>query len=567
MVKHKLSYLVFIATCMVVLLIIPHANAAKIYLDPDSVFITTGIGTEFGLDLNVDDETDSLRLFQVFINFDTSMVDTVSEPVLGPLFDTSGHVKQFNYFIYFDTSLGTTILRLEALLMGPWAVVDGPGTVASVNLIAKDTGLIDLSILKYVMTDVINDTIPSTSEGSVAFVNYQPEPFNLITPEDGINISSVPGAIISFAWEETFSVYPAENVEYTFEISSTSNYLPDSTMTFTGLTVSNYTIQANDLTFDNEYWWRVTATGDINGFERESTPFGRSFYLDPLSNPSEFNLLYPTEGQNLIAIPSDEITFYWNESTIGYIGETINYDFEYSSSPTFELGATTSFYGLPDTFYVVNTDDLGSGQWYWRVKSYGIIYGTETNSTPWPGTFSLSFEADPGEFDLLSPIDNSENEVWEVNDILFDWETSVSVLPDDTTWYTLYFGTEEYFLPGEEIFSDVVEEVSQLNVSIEDLIYCDPIYWKVKAENTLGFYRWSTSTFAGVFYIRGDVNCDKNVLINDLVFLVNYIFKGGDAPDLLATGQVDCDSGILISDLVTLVNYIFKGGVIPDCGK
>lgn len=567
MVKFKLSYLIFIATCVMVLLIIPHANAAKIYLDPDSVFITTGIGTEFNLDLNVDDETDSLRLFQVFINFDTSKVDTVSEPILGPLFDTSGYIKQFNYFIYYDSTLSTTILRLEALLMGPTAVVDGPGIVASINLVAKDTGFIDLSILQHVMTDIRNDTIPSTSEGAVAFVDYLPNSFELISPVAGTEISSVPGGIITFTWEESFSIYPAENVEYMFEISSTSNFLPESTTTCTGIAITNHTIQSNDLTFDNEYWWRVTAKGDLHGFERESSPFGQSFYLNPLSNPTEFNLLYPDEGQNIIAIPADEIAFYWNESTIEYIGETINYDFDYSLSPTFESGLTTSFTGLIDTTFVVNTNDMGSGQWYWRVKSYGILYGTETNSTPWPGTFSLSFEADPGEFDLLTPTHDSENEIWQVNEILFDWETSVSVLPNDTTWYTLYLGTESDFLPGEEIFSDVTEEVSQLNVLIDDLIYCDPIYWKVKAENSLGFYRWSTSTFSSIFYMRGDVTCDKSILVDDIVFLVNFLFKGGASPVIIASGNVDCEDEILVSDIVTLVDFLFKGGVIPDCGK
>jgi hypothetical protein len=60
----------------------------------------------------------------------------------------------------------------------------------------------------------------------------------------------------------------------------------------------------------------------------------------------------------------------------------------------------------------------------------------------------------------------------------------------------------------------------------------------------------------------GDLNNDGtsgNIL--DLNFLVNYIFRGGVAPNPLCTGDLNCDgtcSNIL--DLNALVNFIFRGG-------
>ncbi len=70
--------------------------------------------------------------------------------------------------------------------------------------------------------------------------------------------------------------------------------------------------------------------------------------------------------------------------------------------------------------------------------------------------------------------------------------------------------------------------------------------------------------------LRGDVSepNDGVVLVNDLVMLVNYVFKGGIAPSCLEEG--DCapplDGLTLINDLVYLVNYVFKGGAVPpDC--
>ncbi|MFH2050438.1 MAG: hypothetical protein ABIJ12_13460 [bacterium] len=58
---------------------------------------------------------------------------------------------------------------------------------------------------------------------------------------------------------------------------------------------------------------------------------------------------------------------------------------------------------------------------------------------------------------------------------------------------------------------------------------------------------------------------DDFVLVNDLVWLVNYLFKGGTAPSCLDEG--DCanplDGQIIVNDLVWLVNYLFKSGAIP----
>ena len=53
--------------------------------------------------------------------------------------------------------------------------------------------------------------------------------------------------------------------------------------------------------------------------------------------------------------------------------------------------------------------------------------------------------------------------------------------------------------------------------------------------------------------------------IADLVYLVNYLFKGGSAPGCLDEGDcaVPPDGNILVDDLTYLVNYLFKGGSQP----
>ncbi len=78
----------------------------------------------------------------------------------------------------------------------------------------------------------------------------------------------------------------------------------------------------------------------------------------------------------------------------------------------------------------------------------------------------------------------------------------------------------------------------------------------------------SLSVYVTCCNLRGDALHDNQlILVNDLVFLVNYVFKGGPPPICLEEGDALADNGlILVNDLVYLVNYVFKGGdPPPDC--
>jgi hypothetical protein len=72
-----------------------------------------------------------------------------------------------------------------------------------------------------------------------------------------------------------------------------------------------------------------------------------------------------------------------------------------------------------------------------------------------------------------------------------------------------------------------------------------------------------TVVYSVVSYLRGDVNADGKKTVSDVVFLINYLFKGGSAPDPLFLGDANCIQGVTVADVVYLVNYLFKGGPKP----
>jgi len=64
-------------------------------------------------------------------------------------------------------------------------------------------------------------------------------------------------------------------------------------------------------------------------------------------------------------------------------------------------------------------------------------------------------------------------------------------------------------------------------------------------------------------YLRGDANGDKRVTISDVVYIVNYLFRGGPAPAPFLAGDVNCDGAVTITDVIYLINYLFKWGPGP----
>jgi Tol biopolymer transport system component len=66
-------------------------------------------------------------------------------------------------------------------------------------------------------------------------------------------------------------------------------------------------------------------------------------------------------------------------------------------------------------------------------------------------------------------------------------------------------------------------------------------------------------------FLCGDANGDGVINSADVVYLINYLYKAGPAPQPLEAGDANCDNIINSADVVYLINYLFKGGPPPCC--
>jgi hypothetical protein len=69
-------------------------------------------------------------------------------------------------------------------------------------------------------------------------------------------------------------------------------------------------------------------------------------------------------------------------------------------------------------------------------------------------------------------------------------------------------------------------------------------------------------------FLCGDVNADKQVDVGDVIYLVNYLFVGGSAPEctpITSCGDANVDGEVDAGDAIYLVNYLFIGGSPPGC--
>jgi FG-GAP-like repeat/Bacterial Ig-like domain/Dockerin type I domain/FG-GAP repeat len=100
-------------------------------------------------------------------------------------------------------------------------------------------------------------------------------------------------------------------------------------------------------------------------------------------------------------------------------------------------------------------------------------------------------------------------------------------------------------------------------------------YWRFRSYTGTTPSEYSRTFAAYIAYSAcGDANSDDVVNVSDAVWIINYVFVGGEPPDPLSVGDANCDGVCNVSDAVWIINYVFVGGnepcdtdgdTVPDC--
>lgn len=89
----------------------------------------------------------------------------------------------------------------------------------------------------------------------------------------------------------------------------------------------------------------------------------------------------------------------------------------------------------------------------------------------------------------------------------------------------------------------------------------DDLYFlKFTAESSGGEFNY----YADAAFVPGDANGDATINVSDAVYVINYVFVAGPAPQPLESGDGNCDGVVNVSDAVFLINHVFTGGPGPE---
>jgi hypothetical protein len=134
--------------------------------------------------------------------------------------------------------------------------------------------------------------------------------------------------------------------------------------------------------------------------------------------------------------------------------------------------------------------------------------------------------------------------------------------PGDTTLFTMYFATSEFWDP------DVGVKIDTFSWSEPPLTFefFDTTLWPQSLRVVPGFVPGYLGP--GSVSLCGDINGDTKVDLPDVVWLIKYLLQSGTPPQCppepyVSCADVNCDEKVDIVDAVYLINYIFRGGPAP----
>jgi hypothetical protein len=151
-----------------------------------------------------------------------------------------------------------------------------------------------------------------------------------------------------------------------------------------------------------------------------------------------------------------------------------------------------------------------------------------------------------------------------------EWDTKVVNLSQGNNFWLALVRTgtrDQSFCGGSRVL------LATLTFTVDDTmtICLDSCFWPPTGQ--LLFSRGGAATYSPRTNLPycftmahlGDCTGNNLVDIGDVVFLINYLFRNGAAPDPIEVGDANCDGVVDIGDVVRLIGYLYKGEPPPSC--
>jgi hypothetical protein len=278
--------------------------------------------------------------------------------------------------------------------------------------------------------------------------------------------------------------------------------------------------------------------------------------------PWAFSLISPPDQDTIFG----SVTFQWHIPYDPNFGDQMRYDLYISTSPGFEPPYTIVNSNLAVSKFVTAMD---SGAYYWKVKAKDN-WGAETWSTETWSFVALPTSVpetlwivaySPVDLIVTDPLGDSIGlEFNTIQDATYEDTVDWNEDGDSDDLVTIphpYVGEYQIRVIREDGVPDTA--TYDLGIRIDgsdmDLLADDDTVPPADGSSNYGYNCLP--------HLKGDVNCDDVTNSADIVFLINYLFKSGPAPDPLELGDVNCDEVVNSADVVYLINYLFKGGPPP----
>jgi len=196
-----------------------------------------------------------------------------------------------------------------------------------------------------------------------------------------------------------------------------------------------------------------------------------------------------------------------------------------------------------------------SGTPIWTSDYHFTLEVLDSDEPPLADTMSFTIVViegpePPGIPTLLSPSNGST-----INDStpLLSWSATAGF----GGTYNLEY-SEDISFSGKTAVTGLTSTNYEIPSPLSDGVW----YWHVEAINSSQIPSgYQPSPFSFTLdtspQLRGDCNGDENINISDAVYIINYAFSGGPAPNPLEAGDVNCDEAVNVSDAVYLINYAF----------